>query len=404
LQDVQLCQTDTAICALSNNEGQVSIELPIGVETSVTLKKDGYASNLVPVVIPSQQGLQETFTMGTDREMVAQFGRLGFKYPMLGGTGAVAVWVFPSIAGATFELVNATGNAYYVHESWEWRPPPDLTATTYRGGGGFVEVPPGDAFLVNLGGTAAGCGDATWGWLGEDPDSFRFPVREGYITVVSVRCPLPSTVQLKMIVVEPVEGLGHILDGPRLEGAEVCEETEETDTINCATTDVNGEARLLVQRDEEISYTATKEDYVPFLNGVVTDRSKLQPTFMLRDAQMEALAEDLGIDYPLTGGIVALRAFPRAMGGVMFAVDDETAVGYYVDEALAVRLDLTATTSRGGGGFLEVTPGVREIDFGGTATTCIPGRAWQGNAENQIRVPVEVGHITYAQMFSCDEP
>jgi hypothetical protein len=348
---------------------------------------------LVGDVIPAN-GEEYAFEMATVQFMVEQHDRLMSPYPPR-GTGTVQL--YGAWAGAIFELLGATGTAYYVRENGDWRG--DLTATTYQGGGGFVEVGPSD-FQINLGGTAVNCSVA-WGWPG-GANSIRFPVREGYTTAASVTCPLPPTVQLTMYVVEPVEGLGAILGGPRLEGAEVCE--GETDTSNCVTTDVNGEARLLVPRDKEmISYTVTKEGYAPFLNGVVTDRSKGQSVFMVSDAQVETLAKDLAIPYPLTGGIVALRAFPRPMGGVTFAVDDETAVGYYVDEAWAVRLDLTATTSKGDGGFLEVTPGVREIDFGGTATTCIPGRGWPGG-ENRIRVPVKVGHITYGQMYSCDEP
>jgi hypothetical protein len=389
LEDVQLCQTDTTNCALSKGDGQVRIELPIGEETSYTLKKDGYASYLVPVVIPSDEGYQDVFSMATDEEMKAQFSRLGSFYPMLLGTGAVVLWVFPAFAGATFDLANATGKAYYVHERGDWRD--DITATTSRGAGGFVEVPPGEEFQVNLGGTAAGC-----------KDSIRFPVREGYITAASVTCPLPSTLQLRVVVNEAVEGLGAIYSGPRLEGVEVC----ETDTINCATTDADGEARLLVPKNEEISYTMTKDGYVPYLNGI-----KPQDTqgggfrsFMVSNAQMADLAEDLMIPYPLTGGIVVLRAGAPRMAGVTFALVDETAVGYYIDEAGAVTLDLTATTSGGDGGFLEVTPREHQIEFGGTATNCRLGRGWQGDATNRIRLLVRVGHITYGQMFSCNEP
>jgi hypothetical protein len=128
---------------------------------------------------------------------------------------------------------------------------------------------------------------------------------------------------------------------------------------------------------------------------------------MVSNAQMADLAEDLMIPDPLlTGGIVVLRAGAPRMAGVAYAVDDETAVGYYVDEAGAVTLGLTTTTSKGDGGFLEVTPGVRQIDFGGTATNCILGRGWPGDGDtvNRIKVPVRVGHITYGQMWSCNEP
>ena len=58
----------------------------------------------------------------------------------------------PGFAGVTFELVNATGQAYYYDEARNWSTA--LTETTDQGWGGFVEVSPGDRFQVIYGGTA----------------------------------------------------------------------------------------------------------------------------------------------------------------------------------------------------------------------------------------------------------
>ena len=47
--------------------------------------------------------------------------------------------------------------------------------------------------------------------------------------------------------------------GPPLEGVELC----ETDTTNCAMTDADGLASLMLPTDQEVSYTLSKEGYVP---------------------------------------------------------------------------------------------------------------------------------------------
>jgi len=395
LEGVQLCETDsTRNCMTTEADGEATIKLPIG-ETSYTLRKKGHPSYLVPQVL-SANGAEYPFQMGREEYFVDQHQNMMSDYPMI-GTGTVQLGLVDPFAGATFDLMGATGRGYYDHErgrDWD----PDLSATTSRGLGGFVEVPPGDDFQINLGGTANDCAPDL-GWPAEG-NSVRFPVRWDHITRVSVSCALPPTKQLLVRTQEAVEGSLAPAGGPLLEGEQVC---EIDDASNCATSDTNGEARLTLPREKEISYTVTKDGYAPYLTSV-PHHFGWRNAFMVPDAQVEALAEDLGIEYPLTGGIVALQALPREMGGVTFALEDEKAVGYYVDEAGAVRLDLTATTSKGEGGFVEVPTGEHQIDFGGTAIDCFPWHARPGDGANQIKVLVEVGHITFASMSQCDEP
>jgi len=396
VEGLQVCETDTSNCMTTDEDGEATINLPIG-ETSYTLRKKGHPSYLVGEVLPAN-GAEHGFGMGLEQGFVDQHENMMSPYPMT-GTGTVELGLVNPFAGATFELMGATGRAYYAHEQGGWRPEPDLTATTNRGKGGFVEVPPGDDFRVNLGGTAHNC-VPDLGWPGEN--SVRFPVRENHITWVGVSCSLPPTVQLFVTIEEAVDGFIDYGDrGPSLEGVEAC----ETDTINCATSDVNGEARLTLPRNQPtINLTVTKDGYAPYLTGDVMTDLKRRRTFMVSDAQMADLAEDLMIEYPLTGGIVALHAWPATAGpGVTYDLVDETAKGYYNDEAGIPTLGLAATTANSGGGFLEVPQGEYQIEFGGTATTCIPGGAWPGDAANRIKVPVKVAHVTYGSMFTCDE-
>jgi hypothetical protein len=186
--------------------------------------------------------------------------------------------------------------------------------------------------------------------------------------------------------------------GPNLEGVEVC----QTGTTNCATTDINGEATLMLPANQVLSYTLGKEGYITRLHAVMTDETFDNEPFtsfrMLRDQTVEDLAEDLQIPYPLEGGWVTLQAFP-GRAGATYELLSGTATAFYNNEAGIPTLDLTATTSGGlgVGGFLEVTAGEHQVEFGGNATNCVPDVAWPGDAANRIKFPVRVGHLIYAR-------
>ena len=97
-----------------------------------------------------------------------------------------------------------------------------------------------------------------------------------------------------------------------------------------------------------------------------------------------------------------LRALPKR-AGVTCEIDTETAKPFYYDEDDLPSLDLTATTSNGDCGFAEVTPGVHEIEFGGTATNCEASIAWPTDLANAIKVPARDGHLTYGSMLCPPE-
>jgi hypothetical protein len=192
------------------------------------------------------------------------------------------------------------------------------------------------------------------------------------------------------------ESQGPVPVGPALEGVEVC----QTETTNCVTSDAEGEAVLMLPANQEVSYTVSKEGYVPFLAGDVTDET-FTPSItwpMFSNAQIEDNARNrLMIAWPWTGGVIALGA-GLGMAGVTYDLIDGTGKQWYKEEDWNVTLDLTATTSAGQGGFAEVSPGEYQVEFGGTAVNCTPSLAWPGNAPNRVRVPVEDGHLTFATM------
>jgi len=206
------------------------------------------------------------------------------------------------------------------------------------------------------------------------------------------------TVELTVTATE-APSLEDLWEGPQLAGVELC----QTDTTNCAVTDSVGFAQITLPANQEISYTLKKEGYVSYLVGDVSDETVEGTTWPMASVELATLAADLlEIAYPWTGGAVALSlptSSPRA--GVTYDIMNGTATAYYFDEAGTPTLDLTATTSNGHGGFVEVSPGEPQFEFGGTATNCVPSVAWPGDAPNRIRVPVRVGYQSYGSM-NCD--
>ena len=189
LEGVEICETDTGNCKLTDANGQAALELPLDEEVSYTFEKNGYGSYILADLVRSD-GEQRGMGMRTDEHLKMQFERVDSPYPMKPGTGRILLQVSErEFAGVTFELVNATGKPYYYDEERNWDP--NLTATTPRGWGGFVEVSPGDRFRFHViyGGTAQRCVPYV-GWPGE-ANSVWFPVREGYTTTVDMICPPP---------------------------------------------------------------------------------------------------------------------------------------------------------------------------------------------------------------------
>ena len=195
----------------------------------------------------------------------------------------------------------------------------------------------------------------------------------------------------------PPEGVKEGI-GPPLAGVEAC----ETDTSNCVTTDADGKAQLMLPANQEVSYIVSKDGYMSWMAAEVPDEisAVIQPLYLMYlDEDVEAFAEINMIPYPLTGGALLLHMNPLRTAGVTFAlVDDGDALAYYVDEDDNFRFDLIATTVNGLGGFFEVAPGERQVEFGGTATNCTAALGWPGDAPNRVRFPVRVGHITLASM------
>ena len=198
--------------------------------------------------------------------------------------------------------------------------------------------------------------------------------------------------------------------GPHpLEGVQMC----EADTDNCATSNAIGYAEIELPVNQEVTITLEKDGYASFVVGDVSDDTyeRLTSRRLYTNQQMEAIATELGVAYPWTGGIVGLVRFPDEHADVSFipvgSTMTEVGESFYYDAATEqYSLELTATTSiaqswllaLGQGGYTDVTPGEQQFEFSEAAGTCRPSWAWPGDAPNTIRVPVREGFRTYGSM------
>jgi hypothetical protein len=194
-----------------------------------------------------------------------------------------------------------------------------------------------------------------------------------------------------------------------------------------------GRAVLELPTNEEFTLTWEKEGYGPYIGGVVIGENPYGGSWvpeapleirMYPDAQLEALAEQLGTPYPWEGGIITLISVGPNDYSVGFAgmtlepvgsTIGEVGEAFYFDAATEqYSLDLEETTEvfppelwalpLGQGGFTEVTPGVQQFEVSGAVGACHgPPGGWPGDTANRIRVPVREGFSTWANM-NCDAP
>jgi hypothetical protein len=385
---------------MTDTNGEATLQVPVDQEVSYTLTKEGYLSLLIADVVPAE-GSTNTPDMRSVRWAGDQHEHVGSPYPMR-GTGTIQVEIQPGAAGATFDLVGATGPPFYYTRQNTWSP--DFITTTGRGWGGFSEVSPGDDYLIELGGEAESC-VPNWGWPSDEENSIRVPVREGYLTIATVQCPSrPFSGSVLLVVTERRDE--EVKWGP-LEDAEVC----ETDTPNCVISDAGGLARLELPVNQEVSFTIKKDGYGPSLEVDVTDGDygSSRDTHTVWPDELGALwYQSAMVEYPPRGvGTVWVELFPP-LAGATFELIGAEGKAFYTEESmtkigLTANLDLTATTSAGSGGFFEVPPGEYQIELGGTASGCGPSRAWPGDTENRVRFLVRDGAITPATV-DCRTP
>ena len=370
----------------ANGQATIDVVVPADRRISYTYTKEGYLSVLYTDVVDETLFTDRSHWTLTDAQMKELSDAVMTPYPFE-GTGSLVV--SQGLSGATFELVGASGKAYYFDA--QGVPSLDLTSTTINGQGGFAEVAP-DEVEVRLGGTATNCTPLS-AWPGSEANTLRMPIKVGFLSWSSMSC--DATVELTVTATDGAVGL---------EGVKLCEFGTDTDTDNCDTTDGNGNASIRLPANQEISYTLSKDPFVPYLIGDVTDETFRDsgPWPMGDEETAASWADAVMLPDLWTDGFLMLRAFPKREGLTLDLVD-ETAMVYYFDGTGTPTVGLSATTTDGSGGFAELSTGEYQAEFGGNATNCIPDLGWPGDTPNRIRAPVKLGHLTFAST-NCDEP
>ena len=190
-------------------------------------------------------------------------------------------------------------------------------------------------------------------------------------------------------------------NGTPLPDVTVC----ENGTTNCDLSDSTGRAELQLCVDQETSYTNEKDGYGSQLRAdVLTAAGESVSPWMRVDADLKTRYDSVVSPYPQEGtGTVFVIVGARDGGpdGATLELIDATGKAFYVDENGNWVLGLTATTSAGTGGFVEVSPGEVEVEIGGTASNCLIEYAWPSDSANTIRLPVREGFMTVARV-NCD--
>jgi hypothetical protein len=187
-----------------------------------------------------------------------------------------------------------------------------------------------------------------------------------------------------------------------IEGVQFC----QLDIVNCAETDSDGLATIRLPPNTDTGWTLVKEGYLPIVTPVHLDGDSGFSFTLDTDQEMTSLAQTSGFIYPYRdwGDVTITLGAGNTFVCVEFELANAVGQRFCTDEEGVPDSTLDATTcSWGRCSFMEVAPGIREIDFGGTAEACSLGWAWPGNHQDQIRVPVREGFRTYATI-DCAVP
>jgi hypothetical protein len=201
LEGVMICELGADNCVSTDATGGAYIDLPANQEVAFTMEKEGYAPWVVGNVTDEMFKTVDTWIMFADERLTPIAELLETPYPWSGGIVGLAAAPIDAtgrtVEDATFELLDATGKAFYFDEetrlySLDLEATTDVTAQFLLplAEGGFAELSPG-VHQAELGGMATDCPVVSYGWPGDAPNRIRFPVLEGHITYASMFCNVP---------------------------------------------------------------------------------------------------------------------------------------------------------------------------------------------------------------------
>ena len=190
LDGAEVCLDGTSTCATTNADGQASLVVPGNQELAyaITAEPDFFPV-LSPQVSDTDIILDPQFTLLSNATFMVFADLIGTPWPPTTAVNSIILYEKPypdtvGIAGASFELVEGTGQSYYLSDSN--LPSTSLTETQSNGTGGFIEASEGTLEVSVTG--VSGCDEYSNAWPGSAPDQVRFPSRVGYQTIVLWRC------------------------------------------------------------------------------------------------------------------------------------------------------------------------------------------------------------------------
>lgn len=213
------------------------------------------------------------------------------------------------------------------------------------------------------------------------------------------------TIEVHVLVENPVT-----TPGTPIEDVELCVLDLP---VECAHTDAEGRATLIVPANARIWATLVKDGYMSALVGSVTSDMDLELTapFIPR-ALAEIVAESADVVLDITKGHVILAAVtyptpPKTnyppVAGVSFSLEPPPASGpHYVDMTNFVDPALTATGERGGGVTFNSEPGMALLTASHPTLPCQAFIAQPGMQPNTYDVRILADFVTYVTIV-CGE-
>lgn len=190
LEGAEVCLDGTDNCATTNADGQASLDVPGNEEFAyaITAEPDFYPL-LSPQVSDTDIVVEPEFTAFSQATLMGFAALLGTEWPPTTGVNSISLYEKPypdtvPIPGASFEILEGSGQSYYLNDSDV--PTTELSETQSNGVGGFFEASDGTLEVGVTG--VSGCDEYSNAWPGSAANQVRFPSRAGFQTIVVWRC------------------------------------------------------------------------------------------------------------------------------------------------------------------------------------------------------------------------
>ncbi|MEW5851008.1 MAG: hypothetical protein AB2A00_19635 [Myxococcota bacterium] len=229
------------------------------------------------------------------------------------------------------------------------------------------------------------------------------PLSAPLVALLLVNCSPPGPPQEQKEGTITISGVTEdgITDAP-LPDVEIC--VHERDDIPCTKSDLAANFSLInVPQSSEIMLKFFKFGYYEHLAmfTTTTENENFHYGLVSNDG-MTLMTGTVGVSIDDNKSQIIFGTNDRKGGerveGVSVSISPSVEDGhgpfYQTDNGLDG--DLTATTAKGIGAFLNLEPGDYELTFTAPGKTCTPHFAWKGSGDGKVKIRLVAGHSTYA--------